>query len=166
LITNKRTISTTVMVDDGGIIVLGGLIADTALEGENRVPILGAIPIIGELFKTRSGNKEKRNLMVFIRPTILRDAVDVAVETNSKYNVMREQQLSRRKGKVTLLPGERQPLLPPIEELSRYADPTAGAAAPAPGTDATAAAPPAQTTPLPPAPAENKPPETTPVTPR
>jgi general secretion pathway protein D len=135
LITNKRTISTTVMVDDGGIIVLGGLIADTAREGENRVPILGAIPIIGELFKTRSGSKEKRNLMVFIRPTILRDAADAAIETNSKYNVMRQQQLLRRKGRVTLLPGERQPLLPPIEELSRYADPTAGAAPPVPGSD-------------------------------
>ena len=128
-----------------------GLISDSAREGENRVPILGAIPIIGELFKTRSGTKEKRNLMVFIRPTILRDDVDVAVETNSKYNVMREQQLARRKGKVTLLPGERQPLLPPIEELSRYADPTAGAAAPAPGTDATKDSPPVQTAPLAPA---------------
>lgn len=148
LITNKRTISTTVMVDDGGVIVLGGLISDSALEGENRVPILGAIPIIGELFKTRSGNKEKRNLMVFIRPTILRDAIDVATETNSKYNVMREQQLARRKGKVTLLPGERQPLLPPIEELSRYADPTAGAAEPAKGTDETDMPQPAQTKPL------------------
>lgn len=159
LITNKRTISTTVMVDDGGIIVLGGLISDSALEGENRVPILGAIPIIGELFKTRSGKKDKRNLMVFIRPTILRDATAVAVETNSKYNVMREQQLARRKGKVTLLPGERQPLLPPIEDLSRYADPTAGADAPAKGTDATKDVPsPAQTAPL----VQPPPPETAP----
>jgi hypothetical protein len=73
----------------------------------------------------------------------------VAVETNSKYNLMREQQLAHpRKGKVTLLPGERQPLLPPIEELSRYADPTAGAAAPAQGTDETEMRPPVQTTPL------------------
>ena len=73
LITNKRTVTTTVLVDDGGVVVLGGLITDTARESENRVPILGSIPIIGELFKTRSGNKEKRNLMLFIRPTILRD---------------------------------------------------------------------------------------------
>ena len=75
LVTNKRTISTTVLVEDGGIIVLGGLITDEARETESRVPILGAIPIIGELFKTRSGAKDKRNLMVFIRPTILRDGV-------------------------------------------------------------------------------------------
>jgi general secretion pathway protein D len=145
LITNKRTISTTVLVEDGGMIVLGGLITDTALEGESRVPILGNIPIIGELFKTRSGSKEKRNLMVFIRPTILRDGVAAAITTGAKYNVLRDQQLQRsKKGKVTLLPGERQPLLPPIEELSKYADPTAGAQAPAPGTN-----PEVQTKPLP-----------------
>ena len=118
-------------------LVLGGLITDTAREGENRVPILGSIPLIGELFKTRSGAKEKRNLMLFIRPTIIRDGAQAAIETNAKYNVVRNQQLQRRHGKVTLLPGERQPLLPPIEELSRYADPTAGAKAPSPGTDPT-----------------------------
>lgn len=148
LVTNKRTISTTVLVDDGEMIVLGGLIADTALEGESRVPILGSIPIIGELFKTRSGSKEKRNLMVFIRPTILRDGLDAAIQTNAKYNVLRDQQLQRKKGRVNLLPGEKQPLLPPIEDLSKYADPTAGAEAPAPGTDREGP-PPAETKPLP-----------------
>jgi general secretion pathway protein D len=150
LITNKRTITTKVLVEDGGVIVLGGLIRDSALESENRVPILGSIPLIGELFKTRSGQKEKRNLMVFIRPTILRDGTAAAIETNAKYNVIRDQQLSRRKGRVTLLPGERQPLLPPIEDLSKYADPTAGErGAPAPGTDKSRVSP-VQTTPLPP----------------
>ncbi len=148
LITNKRTISTTVLVEDGGMIVLGGLISDTALEGESRVPILGNIPIIGELFKTRSGSKEKRNLMVFIRPTILRDGVAAAIETNAKYNVLRDQQLQRKRGRVTLLPGEKQPLLPPIEDLSKYADPTAGAQAPAPGTNRQQQVP-AETQPLP-----------------
>jgi general secretion pathway protein D len=137
LITNKRTISTKVLVDDGGIIVLGGLIDDEVRESENRFPILGSIPIIGELFKTRSGTKNKRNLMVFIRPTILRDGVEAAIETNAKYNVMRDQQLKRRNGKVLLLPSERQPTLPPIEDLSKYADPTAGSEEPAPGADRT-----------------------------
>jgi general secretion pathway protein D len=136
LITNKRTISTTVLVEDGGMIVLGGLITDSANEGEARVPILGSIPILGELFKTRNGSKEKRNLMVFIRPTILRDGVAAAITTNAKYNVLREQQLQRKRGRVNLLPGERQPLLPPIEELSKYADPTAGAEGP-PSPDTT-----------------------------
>lgn len=150
LITNKRTISTTVLVEDGGMIVLGGLISDSANEGEARVPILGNIPIIGELFKTRNGSKEKRNLMVFIRPTILRDGVAAAITTSAKYNVLRDQQLQRTKGRVTLLPGERQPLLPPIEDLSKYADPTAGAREPAPGTNPESAPPPpAETQPLP-----------------
>ncbi|MET0984913.1 MAG: type II secretion system secretin GspD [Steroidobacteraceae bacterium] len=135
LITNKRTINTKVMVEDGGIIVLGGLIDDQANEQQSRVPLLGSIPIIGELFRTRSGSKTKRNLMVFIRPTILRDGVQAAVETNAKYNVLRNQQLARKRGEVSLLPGERQPTLPPIEELSRYADPTAGATKLAPNTD-------------------------------
>lgn len=141
LITNKRTINTKVMVEDGGIIVLGGLIDDQANEQQSRVPFLGSIPLIGELFKTRSGSKSKRNLMVFIRPTILRDGVQAAIETNAKYNVMRNQQLGRTRGKVTLLPGEHQPTLPPIEDLSRYADPTAGSAKPAPNTDETRMAP-------------------------
>jgi general secretion pathway protein D len=163
LITNKRTINTKVMVEDGGIIVLGGLIRDAAIENESRVPVLGAIPIIGELFKTRSGSKEKRNLMVFIRPTILRDGVKAAIETNAKYNVMRNQQLQRRGGNVNLLPGERQPLLPPIEDLSRYADPTAGAAPPTEDTDE--APPPVQTAPLPPQPTPEAVPSPPPPTP-
>src|SRR4029079_12745954 len=69
-ITNKRTISTNVLIEDGGIIVLGGLIQDGDTRGEQRVPYLGRIPVIGELFKTRNRNYEKRNLMVFIRPKI------------------------------------------------------------------------------------------------
>ncbi|HEY7638939.1 MAG TPA: type II secretion system secretin GspD [Steroidobacteraceae bacterium] len=157
LITNKRTVSTTVLVDDGGVVILGGLITDTAREGENRVPILGSIPLIGELFKTRNGSKDKRNLMLFIRPTILRDGAAAAIETNAKYNVVRNQQLQRRKGKVTLLPGERQPLLPPIEDLSKYADPTAGAKPPDKGTDPTQEKP-LKTEPLP----QEPPPETQP----
>jgi general secretion pathway protein D len=123
LITNKRTITTKVVVEDGGVIVLGGLMSDSAQETESRVPILGSIPLLGNLFKTKSGSKDKRSLMVFIRPTILRTSQDTAVETNAKYNNIRDQQLRRRR--VPLLRSERQPLLPPIEELSRYADPAA-----------------------------------------
>ena len=117
LITNKRTISTNVMVEDGGIIVLGGLISDEVRESKSQVPFLGSIPLIGELFKTRSVDKVKTNLMVFIRPRVIRDGVDAAIETNAKYNYIRDQQLNRNKGKVTLMPGERQPTLPALEDL-------------------------------------------------
>jgi general secretion pathway protein D len=117
LITNKRTITTNVMVEDGGIIVLGGLISDELRESKSQVPFLGSIPLIGELFKTRSVDKVKTNLMVFIRPSILRDGVDAAIETNAKYNFIRDQQLNRNKGKVPLMPSERQPTLPSLDKL-------------------------------------------------
>jgi general secretion pathway protein D len=117
LITNKRTITTKVLVEDGGIIVLGGLIQDELLESKSQVPFLGSIPLIGELFKTRSVDKVKTNLMVFIRPRILRDGTDAAIETNAKYNYIRDQQVDRNKGKVPLMPGERQPTLPSLESL-------------------------------------------------
>ena len=117
LITNKRTITTNVMVEDGGIIVLGGLIEDQVRESNSQVPFLGSIPIIGELFKTRKIDKVKTNLMVFIRPRILRDGTDAAIESNAKYNYIRKQQTERNDGRVPLMPGERQPTLPPLEQL-------------------------------------------------
>jgi general secretion pathway protein D len=135
LVTNKRTISTSVLVEDGGVIVLGGLIEDNLRERVTKIPLLGSIPILGELFKTRSVDKIKTNLMVFIRPTILRDGAQAAIVTNSKYNTLRNRQLDRRNGKVMLMPGENQPTLPPLEDLGRYADPTAGREPPAPNTD-------------------------------
>jgi general secretion pathway protein D len=137
LITNKRTITTNVMVEDGGIIVLGGLISDEVRESNSQVPFLSSIPLIGELFKTRSVDKVKTNLMVFIRPRVMRDGTDAAIETNAKYNYVRDQQLNRNKGRVPLMPSEHQPTLPSLEELvtPQYVNPTRSetpAPAPAP----------------------------------
>ena len=115
LVTNKRTISTRVLVDDGGMIVLGGLIEDRLTESESKVPLLGSIPLLGELFRTRSVQKTKSNLMVFIRPRIIRDAEQAAIETNTKYNYIRNLQLNRNDGKVQLMPSSRQPTLPELE---------------------------------------------------
>jgi general secretion pathway protein D len=114
LITNKRAISNQVMVEDGQTIVLGGLLEDNLTEGKSQVPILGSIPIIGNLFKSRNSKKVKNNLLVFIRPTILRNGAEATIETNSKYNFMRDMQLERNHGKVTLQPGEKQPVLPAL----------------------------------------------------
>ncbi|MEM1263418.1 MAG: type II secretion system secretin GspD [Pseudomonadota bacterium] len=109
LITNERVIETSVIVDDGGILVLGGLIDDEYRESEQRVPLLGRIPILGNLFKATNRSKEKTNLMVFIRPKILRDGTQTAIETNAKYNYIRDIQLEG----VRATQG--QPLLPPVE---------------------------------------------------
>jgi general secretion pathway protein D len=114
LVTNKRTISTRVLVDDGGMIVLGGLIEDRLTESESRVPVLGKIPVIGALFRVRNTQKTKTNLMVFIRPRVLRTAEQAAIETNSKYNYLRDLQLNRNDGKVRMMPGATQPTLPPL----------------------------------------------------
>jgi len=116
LITNKRAISNQVMVEDGQTIVLGGLLEDNLTEGRSQVPILGSIPIIGNLFKSRNSKKTKNNLLVFIRPTILRGGTEATIETNSKYNFIRDLQLERNHGKVSLQPGEKQPLLPALVE--------------------------------------------------
>ena len=159
LITNKRTISTNVMVEDGGIIVLGGLISDEVRESKSQVPFLGSIPLIGELFKTRSVDKVKTNLMVFIRPRVIRDGVDAALETNSKYNYIREQQINRNSGRVPLMPGERQPTLPSLDKLvtPEYVNPTRVTPLPPPAAEAPVL--PEPTTPFgeTPAPAETPP---------
>ena len=117
LITNKRTVSTNVLIEDGGIIVLGGLIRDSATRGEQRVPYLGRIPILGELFKTRSRKRDKTNLMVFIRPKILWNGFDTAVETDAKYNFIRnmQQKAGSNPGEILpLIPFNKDPQLPEI----------------------------------------------------
>lgn len=116
LVTNERTIETTVIVGDGEIIVLGGLLEDSLRETDQRVPLLGSLPLLGNLFRARTTDKVKTNLMVFIRPKIIRDSAQAAVETNSKYNYIRRTQQGDRSG-VGLMPGEERLVLPPIDEL-------------------------------------------------
>jgi general secretion pathway protein D len=134
LITNKRTVNTNVLIEDGGIVVLGGLIRDSANRGEQRVPYLGRIPIIGELFKTRSRKRDKANLMVFIRPKILRDGVATAIATDAKYNFIREQQqkAGANPGEILpLIPFNKDPLLPPIPSPDAARDKGSAAEKPA-----------------------------------
>jgi general secretion pathway protein D len=115
LVTNKRTVTTNVLIEDGGIVVLGGLIEDNSVKGENRVPYLGNIPIIGLLFKTRNATSTKNNLIMFIRPKILRDQAQAAYETDLKYNYMRDQErtLDEREA-LPLLPGVTRGTLNPL----------------------------------------------------
>ena len=116
LITSERTIETTVIVGDGEVIVLGGLLEDSLRESDQRVPILGSLPLLGNLFRARTTDTVKTNLLVFIRPRIVRDSVAAALETNSKYNYIRDLQLNRGEG-AALMRGVDRPILPPIEEF-------------------------------------------------
>ena len=86
LITNKRTIDTTILVENGEVIILGGLIRDKETQAESRVPLLGSIPGLGALFRSRTKNIEKQNLLVFLRPTVLQSGADVAAASERKFN--------------------------------------------------------------------------------
>jgi general secretion pathway protein D len=110
LITNKRTVSNKVSVEDGQILVLGGLIDDQINDSQNRIPVLGDIPLLGALFRSHSVTKAKRNLMVFIHPVILRARGDGDYYTRLKYQNVREAELGAAKGAVPLVGGGR-PLL-------------------------------------------------------
>ncbi len=109
---NKREIKTTVIVDDGGTIVLGGLIDEDVQESVSKVPLLGDIPVLGHLFKTTSTSKRKRNLMVFLRPTIVRDGITMNEISHRKYNYIRAQQLNRQSQGIPLMPNTTGPDLP------------------------------------------------------
>jgi general secretion pathway protein D len=109
---NKREIKTTVMADDGATVVLGGLIDEDVQESESKVPILGDIPILGHLFKSTSVTKQKRNLMVFIKATIVRDGSAISGISKTKYNHIRAEQLIREEEGIRLMPNTRQVVLP------------------------------------------------------
>lgn len=127
---NKRTLKTTVMADDGETIVLGGLIDEDVQESESKIPLLGDIPFVGALFRSTSTTKQKRNLMVFLRPTIVRDSSTATGISSRKYNYMRAQQLQRNDEGVTLMPNTETPILPEFKdselaippELQKYLD--------------------------------------------
>lgn len=114
---NTREIKTNVLVEDGQILVLGGLIDDKIDESAQKVPLLGDIPLLGNLFRYRNTSKLKRNLMVFLHPVILREPGQGALHTSDKYSYIREQQLAARTREVSLLPDVQTPLLKPQEEV-------------------------------------------------
>lgn len=126
IITNKRSLKTTVIADDGQMIVLGGLIDDQIRENVQKVPLLGDIPILGWFFSHKRTEKIKRNLMVFIHPTILRDAATQMAVTNEKYNYIRARQMDIRERGVALMDDEESPLMPNWEEFSTLPPPYQG----------------------------------------
>ncbi|WP_394145838.1 type II secretion system secretin GspD [Vibrio atypicus] len=119
----KRQLNTSVMVEDGQMIVLGGLIDERALESESKVPLLGDIPVLGHLFKSTSTQVEKKNLMVFIKPTIIRDGVTADGITQRKYNFIRAEQLYKADQGLKLMDNSHIPVLPSFgEDISHPAE--------------------------------------------
>lgn len=119
LITTKRSLETTVLVDDGSTIVLGGLIDDNVQEATQAVPILSKIPLLGELFKYRQRHKVKTNLMVFLRPVIVRDVSDSEGFTADRYDYMRRQELNTSGPSSLVLPHYPTAVLPPLVQPPR-----------------------------------------------
>jgi general secretion pathway protein D len=117
--TNKRSIKTKVLVENGQVLVLGGLIDDKLDESAQKVPLLGDVPLLGNLFRYRSTTKLKRNLMVFLHPVILRDPAQGTLHTSDKYSYIRDQQLAAREKADYLLPNVRSPVLKPEEEVKQ-----------------------------------------------
>ncbi|RBL80130.1 type II secretion system protein GspD [Streptomyces cavourensis] len=113
IVTNKRAIDTSVLVDDGEIIVLGGLLEENVTVTSNNVPGLSSIPVLGELFKYESRKRTKTNLMVFLRPYVVRDANRSAAVTLDRYDYMRRAQAATQPGNHWLLPDAQAPMLPP-----------------------------------------------------
>ena len=112
LITNKRSIKTSVMVNDNQMVVLGGLIEDALRETEQKVPGLGDIPVLGWLFKYKKQQKLKTNLMVFLHPSILKDEETLDYYTNEKYNYIRSRQIQLSRKGLSLLSDKEIPLMP------------------------------------------------------
>ena len=123
LITNKRQIETTVLVNDGQIIVLGGLIEEDEQLSVDKVPLLGDIPILGNAFKSTDKSRRRTNLMIFLRPTIVTGTNDLRAVTDRKYNFIQNEQLQRsRTGESSLdsvvkdLTGRAPASVPPMEK--------------------------------------------------
>jgi general secretion pathway protein D len=115
IITNKRSLESTVLVDDGQIVVLGGLIQDDRSVSIDKVPLLGDIPYLGALFKYQSRNHKRTNLMIFLRPVVLKDGRGAAVLTSDRYEYIRNLQGEIKEPWGGLLPATTATQLPPLD---------------------------------------------------
>lgn len=119
VVTNKRSIESTVLVDDGQIVVIGGLMQDAVQDGIQKAPLLGDIPGIGGLFRYKSRSRTKTNLMVFLRPVVLRDAIGSQNVTNNRYDYIIGEQRKVQPEKSLVLPNIESPTLPPRQVPSQ-----------------------------------------------
>jgi len=114
LITNKRSIESNVLVEDGAIIVLGGLLSDEYAGNQDKVPGLGDVPVVGNLFKSESRSRRKTNLMVFLRPVVIRDGTSTNALSMDRYDLMRTNQQQAQPLNSSLVPVNESPVLPSL----------------------------------------------------
>ena len=120
IVTNKRSIESTVLVEDGEFVVLGGLISDEEGTGESQVPLLGDVPLFGSLFRYETRERKKTNLFVFLRPVVLRSGSDSSVVTMGKYEALRAGQRSQPSpSDNVILPSLGKPELPSLDPASK-----------------------------------------------
>jgi general secretion pathway protein D len=157
--TNKRSIDSTIVVDDGQIIVLGGLIEDTFDVTRSKVPLLGDIPLLGALFRSETRKRKKTNLMVFLRPVVMRDQDASNRISLDRYDYIRGEQMRGQPSKSVVVPINESPVLPAIppgQVTPKGVPPPLSDTTPLPGRPAPAAAPasaPLSTVPTPSSPA-------------
>ncbi len=113
VITNKRAVESTVLVDNGQIVVIGGLIQDTVNDGVQKVPLLGDIPILGGLFRYKTRSHTKTNLMIFLKPTLVRNSEDSGTYSGERYDYIRGEQLKAKPKPDSVLPDMESPIVPP-----------------------------------------------------
>jgi general secretion pathway protein D len=124
LTTNKSSIETTVVIDDGQTLVLGGLLSDSYGDSDSKVPLLGDIPVLGDLFKSRSRDRTKKNLMVFLRPVVMRTQEDSNNVTLDRYEYMRQRQVASQPEKSYVLPINETPQLDPLKLSNKLTMPS------------------------------------------
>jgi general secretion pathway protein D len=115
LITNKRSIESNILVEDGSIVVLGGLLQDDYSSSVQQVPVLGDVPLVGELFKSRTRQRKKTNLMVFLRPVVIRDATQNELLSLDRYELMRGKQIDAQPTNSIVTPVNGAAVMPPLQ---------------------------------------------------
>ncbi|MBI3903313.1 MAG: type II secretion system secretin GspD [Nitrosomonadales bacterium] len=128
VVTNKRSLESTVLADEGQIVVLGGLIQDSVSNGEDKVPLLGDIPVLGNLFRYGTRHRTKTNLMVFIRPHVLRTAAAAQGLTQDRYDYLRGEEGQGQMTSRAMLPDMAAPQIPPLELKQEFSLPSVPAA--------------------------------------
>jgi general secretion pathway protein D len=133
LITNKRSIESNVLVEDGAIVVLGGLLQDDTSNNQEKVPGLGNVPFFGNLFKSEARRRNKTNLMVFLRPVVVRDGAATEALSRGRYEQMRINQQGFQPAATNTLPISGSAVLPALSPETKPPAPASAAPQASPG---------------------------------